>query len=97
VNGDPIGNCALYRLAGSTQDNAADLTRYRTNNPELLNDPLYIGWRNERIRGSEYDEFIDKFGKSGKKRFPNVLLQWEDFAKTTQPHSSSVTASTLHL
>jgi len=52
-----------------------------TNNQELLDDPLYLGWRHERLRGSEYDDFIDLFVQAVKKRWPNVLLHWEDFGK----------------
>ena len=52
-----------------------------THNPSLLNDPLYLGWHHERIDGKEYKEFIDIFVKTITKRFPNVLIQWEDFSK----------------
>jgi malate dehydrogenase (oxaloacetate-decarboxylating) len=47
-----------------------------------LNDSLYIGWRNSRVRGPEYDEFVDLFVSAVKRRWPHVLLQWEDFAGT---------------
>ena len=46
-----------------------------------MKDPLYIGWKHARIRGQDYDEFIDAFVQGIKKRFPHVLLQWEDFAQ----------------
>src|SRR3990167_3072419 len=52
-----------------------------TNNQEHLHDPLYIGWHHERIRGQEYDDFVEQFVKTVMKRFPHVLLQWEDFAQ----------------
>lgn len=52
-----------------------------TNNPELLNDPLYIGWRHPRIKGEKYDQFVSKVIKSIKQKFPGVFLQWEDFGK----------------
>ncbi len=52
-----------------------------TNNLDLHADPLYIGWQHERIRGKEYDNFIEAFVSAIKKRFPHVLLQWEDFAQ----------------
>lgn len=52
-----------------------------TNNPKLLNDPMYLGWRHERISGAQYDEFIDLFVRAIKKRFPDVLLHWEDFGR----------------
>lgn len=54
-----------------------------TDNPDLINDPDYIGWRHERIRGREYEEFIDKFVTAFKRNFPHALLQWEDFSKQT--------------
>lgn len=52
-----------------------------TDNEERLKDPFYLGWRHKRIRGKEYDDFVDRFVKATLKRFPEVLLQWEDFAK----------------
>ena len=81
--GIPIGKLCLYTACAGIHPRTTlpILLDTGTNNPELLNDPLYIGWRHERIRGSEYDEFIDMFVKAVKKRFPKVLLQWEDFAK----------------
>ena len=51
-----------------------------TNNQERLKDPLYIGWRHERITGDDYLEFVDIFVQAVKKRWPDVLLQFEDFA-----------------
>jgi malate dehydrogenase (oxaloacetate-decarboxylating) len=51
-----------------------------TDNEERLNDPLYIGWRDKRVRGEEYEKFVDLFVAAVKRRWPNVLLQWEDFA-----------------
>lgn len=54
-----------------------------TDNEELLNDPNYLGWRHKRLRGEEYDQFIDKFVKAFKRNFPHALCQWEDFSKQT--------------
>ncbi|MCZ3365585.1 MULTISPECIES: NAD-dependent malic enzyme [Methanobacterium] len=53
-----------------------------TNNPQLLRDPLYIGWRHSRIQGKAYDQFVSKVVKAIKQKFPDVFLQWEDFGKT---------------
>ncbi|MBP9721636.1 MAG: NAD-dependent malic enzyme [Gammaproteobacteria bacterium] len=52
-----------------------------TDNENLLNDPMYLGWRSKRIRGQEYDEFIDSFVTAVKKNIPNVFLHWEDFGR----------------
>ncbi len=52
-----------------------------TNRKDLLDDPMYLGVRHKRLMGQEYDDFIDKFVTGLKKKFPNVLLQWEDFSK----------------
>jgi malate dehydrogenase (oxaloacetate-decarboxylating) len=54
-----------------------------TDNENLLNDPNYLGWRHKRLRGSEYDAFIEKFVRAFKRNFPNALCQWEDFSKQT--------------
>ncbi len=52
-----------------------------TNNPHLLNDPMYLGWRHERITGNEYDEFVDAFVQAINRKFPGVLLHWEDVGR----------------
>jgi malate dehydrogenase (oxaloacetate-decarboxylating) len=52
-----------------------------TDNPDRLLDPLYVGWRHERVRGAAYDEFIETFVAAVTERWPHVLLQWEDFAR----------------
>ncbi|HLB56047.1 MAG TPA: NAD-dependent malic enzyme [Coxiellaceae bacterium] len=81
--GIPIGKLALYcGLAGIHPIATLPITLdVGTNNPDLINDPLYIGWKHERVRGNDYDDFIDQFVQAIKKRFPKVLLQWEDFAQ----------------
>ncbi|STX39070.1 NAD-dependent malic enzyme [Legionella feeleii] len=80
--GIPIGKLALYCACSGIHPSATlpILLDTGTNNAELMKDPLYIGWRHERIRGKEYDDFIAAFIKALKKRFPHILLQWEDFA-----------------
>ncbi len=52
-----------------------------TNNEALLKDPMYLGWRHERISGQAYDDFIDKFVTTVQKKFPNAYLHWEDFGR----------------
>lgn len=80
--GIPIGKLALYSACAGIHPATTlpILLDTGTNNDELLQDPLYIGWRNPRIRDQDYDDFIDLFVKAVKKRFPHVVLQWEDFA-----------------
>src|SRR3990167_10860290 len=52
-----------------------------TNNPHLLNDPMYLGWRHERLSGQTYDDFIDAFVQIFCKKFPHALLHWEDVGR----------------
>lgn len=52
-----------------------------TNNLHLLNDPMYLGWRHERITGQEYDDFIDAFVQTLTKKFPGIFVHWEDFSR----------------
>src|ERR1700692_3716930 len=80
--GIPIGKMALYTALGGIHPEHClpILLDAGTNNQERLDDPIYIGWRNKRVRGQEYDDFVDIFVNSVKKRWPQVLLQWEDFA-----------------
>jgi malate dehydrogenase (oxaloacetate-decarboxylating) len=81
--GIPIGKLALYTACAGIPPTATlpILLDTGTNNSALQQDPLYIGWQHERIRGKEYTEFLDVFVDAVKKRFPHVLLQWEDFAQ----------------
>ncbi|MGI9605095.1 MAG: NAD-dependent malic enzyme [Acidimicrobiales bacterium] len=81
--GIPIGKLSLYTVFGGI-DPARVLPvvlDVGTNNAERLDDPLYLGWRNERITGDDYLDLVDAFVDAVEKRFPNVLLQWEDFAQ----------------
>ena len=81
--GIPIGKLSLYTACAGVapQKTLPILLDVGTNNEERLNDPLYIGSRHKRVTGKEYDNFIELFVRSIKKRFPQVLLQWEDFAQ----------------
>lgn len=81
--GIPIGKLSLYTACAGIHPSKTlpILLDVGTNNPDLVNDPLYMGWRHERVRGKDYDSFIEAFVKAVKKRFNHVLLQWEDFAQ----------------
>ncbi len=77
----PIGKLAIYTLFGGIHPSKTlpILLDVGTNNQTLLDDPFYIGWRHERISGKEYDDFVDLCIQALKKKYPTVLLQWEDF------------------
>jgi malate dehydrogenase (oxaloacetate-decarboxylating) len=80
--GIPIGKMALYTALGGIYPEHClpILLDVGTDNEERLKTPIYIGWRHHRVRGQEYDDFVDVFVNSVEKRWPHVLLQWEDFA-----------------
>jgi len=80
--GIPIGKMALYTaLGGIPPEHCLPiLLDTGTDNEALLNDPIYVGWQHQRVRGQEYDDFVEMFVTAVIKRWPNILLQWEDFA-----------------
>ena len=83
--GIPVGKVSLYVAAGGVHPAVClPITLdVGTNNPRLLEDPLYLGIRKPRLRGAEYEDLVEKFILGVKRNFPSALLQWEDFAKHT--------------
>ena len=83
--GIPVGKVSLYVAAGGVHPAVClpVTLDVGTNNPRLLEDPLYLGIRKPRLRGTEYEDLVEKFILGVKRNFPSALLQWEDFAKQT--------------
>jgi len=80
--GIPIGKMALYTaLGGIPPEHCLPiLLDVGTDNEALLHNPIYIGWQHKRIRGQDYDDFVETFVSAVEHRWPHILLQWEDFA-----------------
>jgi malate dehydrogenase (oxaloacetate-decarboxylating) len=79
----PVGKLALYTAAAGihpTRTLPVSLD-VGTDNPALLQDDLYLGWRQPRLHGERYDALVDEFVRAVARRFPRAVLQWEDFSK----------------
>jgi malate dehydrogenase (oxaloacetate-decarboxylating) len=81
--GIPIGKLSLYTACGgiSPAHTLPVMLDVGTNNQKLLDDPMYMGARHKRIDQDSYDEFVELFISAVKRRWPHVMLQFEDFAQ----------------
>ncbi len=81
--GIPTGKLSLYTACAGIPPSLTlpIMLDVGTDNRERLDDPMYLGLRHPRIRGREYQDFIDRFVDAVMRVYPDAVLQWEDFLK----------------
>jgi malic enzyme len=81
--GIPIGKLSLYTACAGIPPHLTlpIMLDVGTDNDERLKDPLYLGARHRRIRGADYQAFVDRFVDAVIDVYPDAVLQWEDFLK----------------
>jgi malate dehydrogenase (oxaloacetate-decarboxylating)(NADP+) len=80
--GIPVGKLSLYTACAGIHPKLClpVMLDVGTNNEGLLNDPYYVGLRQHRLTGADYDALVDEFVTAARKVFPGIVIQFEDFA-----------------